>query len=329
MYKNKLLILRILEILKNESDEDHHLTQQDILRSLNVGYGITCDRRSVRSNIEALIEAGYDIVCGNGYYLASREFDEAELRMMIDSVLFSKTISASASKRLVEKLSNMGSRYFRPKVSHISIAAEVQHSDNKLVMYSINTINDAIDRKKKISFFYNTYKKDLKLHLIQEEAFVVSPYQMVAKNRWYYLICCPDDENKIYHFRLDRMANVIQLDESIKPMKEVKGLEQGLNIPKHMAEHIYMYGGESIAIQFTIMEDMINHVIDWFGTDIKIMGDAYGLLTVRVVCNRQAFFYWAIQYSLHVKVLKPLDLQKEIAEATEKMYEIYHHNQEH
>ena len=327
MYENKLLILQILEILKDESDEEHHLTQQEILRLLNTRYGISCDRRSVKSNIEALIEAGHDIVYDEGYYLASREFDEAELRMMIDSVLFSKTIPASASKNFVKKLSDMGSKYFRPKVSHISVAAEVQHSDNKLVMYSVDTINDAIDKKKKISFYYNTYKKDLKLHLIREEAFVVSPYQMVAKNRWYYLICCPDGEDKIYHFRIDRMSNVIQLNEKIKPVKEVKGYEHGLNLPKHLAEHVYMYGGESTAVQFAIREEMLSHVIDWFGTDIKILEDNDGLLTVRVICSRQAFFYWAIQYGLHVEVLKPLELREEIKNAAAKIYDKYHRGQ--
>ena len=120
------------------------LADFELNKLLDTGYGIVCDRRSVKNNIDALIEAGYDIVYDVGYYLASREFDEAELRMMIDSVLFSKTIPVSASKSLLKKLSSMGSKYFRPKVSHISVAAEVQHSDNKLVMYSVDTINDAI-----------------------------------------------------------------------------------------------------------------------------------------------------------------------------------------
>lgn len=324
MYENKLLILRILEILKKESDEEHHLTQQDIMRLLDKCYEMTCDRRSVKSNIEALMEAGYDIVHNDGYFLASREFDQAELRMMIDSVLFSKTIPTSAAKKLVNKLSDMGSKFFRPKVSHISVAPDVQHSDNKLVMYSVDTINDAIDHKKKISFYYNTYKKDLKLHLLSEEAFVVSPYQMVAKNRWYYLICCPDIEDKIYHFRIDRMTNVIQLDDKIKPVKEVKGYEHGFDLPKHLAEHVYMYGGESVAVQFTVREDKLDHVIDWFGTDIKVLSDTDGLLTIRVICNRQAFYYWAIQYGLHVEVIKPLDLREEIADASGKIYEKYH-----
>lgn len=323
MYDKKLLILQILEILKKETDEEHHLTQTEIVRKLDSKYGAECDRRSVKSNIEALIEAGYDIVCDEGYYLAERELDDAQLRMLIDSVLFSKIIPASSAKRLLNKLSNMGSKYFKPKVSHIALAGEIQRSDNKQVMYSVDTINEAIGRKKKISFFYNTYKKDLKLHLLRDEPFVVSPYQMVTKNRWYYLICCPDGEDTIYHFRIDRMANVIRLDDEIRPMKEVKGLENGLNIPKHLAEHIYMYGGESVPIRFKVGEKSLNHVIDWFGKDIKIINDEDGQLTVRVVCNRQAMFYWAIQYGTNVEVLDPPELREKIADAVKEIYDKY------
>ena len=323
MYDKKLLILQILEILKKETDEEHHLTQTEIVRMLDSKYGAECDRRSVKSNIEALIEAGYDIVCDEGYYLAERELDDAQLRMLIDSVLFSKIIPASSAKRLLNKLSNMGSKYFKPKVSHIALAGEIQRSDNKQVMYSVDTINEAIGRKKKISFFYNTYKKDLKLHLLRDEPFVVSPYQMVTKNRWYYLICCPDGEDTIYHFRIDRMANVIRLDDEIRPMKEVKGLENGLNIPKHLAEHIYMYGGESVPIRFKVREESLNHVIDWFGKDIKIINDEDGQLTVRVVCNMQAMFYWAIQYGTNVEVLDPPELRNQIRDAIAEMYDKY------
>lgn len=323
MYDKKLLIIYILEILKKETDEEHHLTQTEIMRKLDSKYGQECDRRSVKNNIEALVEAGYDIVCDDGYYLAERELDDAQLRMLIDSVLFSKVIPASSAKRLLGKLSEMGSKYFKPKVSHIAVAGEVQRSDNKQVMYSVDTINDAIGRKKKISFFYNTYKKDMKLHLLSDEPFVVSPYQMVAKNRWYYLICCPDGKDIVYHFRIDRMANVIKLDDDIRPMKEVKGLEHGLNLPKHLAEHVYMYGGESIPIRFKVKEESLNHVVDWFGKDIKIVKDEDGMLTIRVICNRQAMYYWAIQYGLHVEILDPPELRKEIAEAVAKMNETY------
>ena len=96
MYGNdrkKLLILLILEVLQINTDEDHHLTQQEILRILEAEYGVTCDRRSVKANVLDLIDLGYDINMDDGYYLASREFDDAELRMLIDSVLFSRNIS--------------------------------------------------------------------------------------------------------------------------------------------------------------------------------------------------------------------------------------------
>ena len=95
----KMLNMLILEILKTYSDENHRLTQQEIIRLLDRDYGMICDRRSVKSNVESLKEMGYEIEAEKGYYLAEREFEEAELRMLIDSVLFSKNLSATMAKK--------------------------------------------------------------------------------------------------------------------------------------------------------------------------------------------------------------------------------------
>ena len=111
----KMLNMLILEILREYSDDDHHLTQQDIIRLLKKNYDMTCDRRSVKSNILSLKELGYEISMQDGYFLVEREFENAELRMLIDSVLFSKTISQSQAKRLIGKLKRFGNRYFNAR----------------------------------------------------------------------------------------------------------------------------------------------------------------------------------------------------------------------
>ena len=104
----KMLNMIILGILKEYSDESHRLTQQEIIRKLKALYHMECDRRSVKNNIEYLQELGYDISTDGGYYLETREFDDAELRMLIDSVLFSKSLTQKQSKALVDKLCAMG-----------------------------------------------------------------------------------------------------------------------------------------------------------------------------------------------------------------------------
>lgn len=172
----KMLNMLVLEILKEYSDEDHHLTQQDIIRLLKKNYDMVCDRRSVKNNILCLKEFGYDISMQDGYYLADREFEDAELRMLIDSVLFSKTISHSQAKRLITKLKGFGNRYFSAKVSHVSNLPELQHSDNKQVMITLDVLNDAIGKKRKVRFLYNEYGTDFKLHLRRDRPYIVNPY---------------------------------------------------------------------------------------------------------------------------------------------------------
>ena len=146
----KMLNILILDILREYTDEKHSLTQQEIIRLLDKNYGMTCDRRSVKNNILSLKELGYDISMDKGYRLLSREFDDAELRILIDSVLFSKSISTKQAKGLIEKIRGLASRYFNAKVSHVSNLPEINRTMNKQAMYSLDTINGAISEKKKI-----------------------------------------------------------------------------------------------------------------------------------------------------------------------------------
>ena len=160
----KMLNMLILDVLKEYSDEEHRLSQQEIIRILKREYGMECDRRSVKNNVEYLKELGYDISMEKGYYLAEREFEASELRLLIDAVLFSKGISNRQAKDLIGKLKKQSNRYFEPKVAHICNLPEIHTVDNKQLMYVIDVINDAIEKKKKISFTYNDYGTDFKLH---------------------------------------------------------------------------------------------------------------------------------------------------------------------
>lgn len=325
----KMLNMLILEILKEYSDQEHRLTQQEIIRLLKSNYDMDCDRRSVKNNVMCLKELGYEISMEDGYYLLEREFDDAELRMLIDIVLFSKNLTQKQAKTLIEKLKGMGNRYFSAKVNHVSNLPELHHGDNKQLMYVLDTINEAISQHKKISFVYNKYGSDFKLHPKREEKYVVNPYQMVANNGFYYLIGNYDKYDDISHYRLDKMTCVEMLTEKVKPQNQVTGLEQGLNLPKHMAEHIYMFSGESVAINMLVDETIISELVDWFGNDFYVIEKRRNnQVLVRLKCNEQAFFYWALQYGPYVEVLEPVSLRSKIAEAVSEMNEKYHRNGE-
>ena len=320
----KMLNMLILDILKEYSDEKHKLTQQEIIRLLKVNYDMECDRRSVKNNVLYLKELGYDIYMDGGYYLGEREFEDAELRMLIDSVLFSKNLTQKQAKTLIEKLRSMGNRYFPAKVSHISNLPDLQHADNKQMLYVLDTINDAISEKKKIKFIYNDYGTDFKLKPRRDTAYIVNPYQMVANNGHFYLIGNYDKYDDISHYRLDRMTCVEILEEMVKPQREIRDFKDGFNLPRHMAEHIYMFSGESVPVKFLTDEGMMNELVDWLGKDLRIRKTSKeGQIEVRVKCNEDAMFYWALQYGPFVEVLEPVALRSRIYKAVKEMYSKY------
>ena len=319
----KMLNMLILEILQKYTDENHSLTQQEIIKLLRQNYGMECDRRSVKNNIDSLKEMGYDISTEHGNRLLTREFDDAELRILIDSVLFSKSISTRQAKGLIDKIRGLASNYFNAKVTHVSNLPELHRTLNKQAMYSLDTINDAISEKKKISFIYNDVGTDFKLHPRREREYVVNPYQIVANNGRFYLICNYDKYNNVAHYRIDRMTDVRILPDKIKPMKQVQGLEHGLNLPKHMAEHIYMFTGESVDVVMLAEKHLLTELVDWFGTDFRIMEDKDDMLKIRVRVNPEAMRFWALQYGPYVEILQPTSLRNRLKEDIEKMSKKY------
>lgn len=153
---------------------------------------------------------------------------------------------------------------------------------------------------------------------------MLNPYQIVANNGRFYLIGNYDKYDNVAHFRIDRMTDVKVLDEKVKPMSKVPELENGLNLPKHMAEHIYMFSGESVSVEIQTTQDMMSELVDWFGTDFSVVKKGEDSIVVRVKCNYSAMRFWALQYGLYVEVLKPENLRKQLQEDIRRMKEKYH-----
>ena len=319
----KMLNMLILEILQKYSDEEHSLTQQEIIRLLDKNYGMECDRRSVKNNVLSLREMGYDISMEKGYRLLSRDFDDSELRILIDSVLFSKSISTRQAKGLIDKLRDHASNYFNAKVSHVCNLPDLPRTVNKQAMYSLYAINDAISEKRKISFIYNEMGVDFKLHPKKPEPYIVNPYQIVANNGRFYIIGNYDKYDNVSHYRVDKMTDVRVLEDKAKPMKQIPELKDGLNLPKHMAEHMYMFSGESIPVKLETTENMMQELVDWFGNDFRVEKIGDDKIRARIVCNENAMKYWALQYGPYVEVVEPKPLREKIKNEVCLMAEKY------
>ena len=326
----KLLILNILDILKHHTDAEHRLSQQDIIRILKNEYAMSADRKAVKRNLMDLIEYGYQIefmeIVRKGktgedesiytdWYL-EHEFSDAELRLLLDSLLFSKHIPYSQCKELIEKLEGLSNDHFKSHVKHIRNLPENLPS-NKDLFLTIEVLDAAISERRQVSFSYNYFDVDKKLHPRKgedgkERKYLINPYQMVATNGKYYLICNYDKYSDVVNFRLDRITGIKLLETPAKPMKEVRGLQNGLDLPKHMAEHIYMFSGDSIWVTFRARRDLVSDVIDWFGKDVRFSDITEDEVTVKVKVNEEAMKLWALQYSRYITVVSPIELVDEI-----------------
>ena len=319
----KMLNMLILDILREYSDEEHRLLQQDIIDLLDSNYGISCERRAIKSNITSLQDLGYDIAAEKGYYLRTRDFSDAELRLLIDSIFSSGVIPDKEAHQLVKKLEKYSNKYFKAHVSHIHSASSGKNADNQDVMDSIAAIDTAISKGKKISFSYLQYGIDFKLHPKRDIRYVVSPYQMISNKGKYFLLGNYDGYEDISHYRLDRITDVEILKESRKPMKSMKGLENGLNIADYISEHVYMFSGESVHVKLRASENLMDTLIDNFGKDFRVrLGEGNDII-VDLKCNPDAFFYWVMQYGEHTEVLEPASMRERIQQAAKAIQKKY------
>ena len=337
--KRKKLSFAILDILRNYTDEDHRLSQKDIIDILKTEYDMAADRKSVKRNITSLMEMGYEInfsealrmfpnkdgILEESYILSDfwleREFTDSELRLLIDSLLFSKHIPYSQCKELVDKLGSLSNQYFKSRVRFISTLPETAPK-NKELFYTIEILDEAIAKGKQVAFTYNEYGTDKKLYPKRDLEYIVNPYQMAATNGRYYLIGNYDKYNNLANYRMDRITNIRLLDTPAKPKEQVQGGKQ-FSLPQHMAEHLYMFSGESVPVTFRMKKIILNDVIDWFGTEITFFDETEDEVTARVTVNWHAMRHWALQYCRHVKVLAPMDLAQTVKDDLHAAMEQY------
>ena len=104
---------------------------------------------------------------------------------------------------------------------------------------------------------------------------------------------------------------------------DVKMIEHGLDFPKHMAEHIYMFSGDSILVRFRAKRSCLNEIIDWFGTNVDFSDITDDYITATVTVNEQAMLYWSMQYGQFVQILEPQSLIDKIKNVLDDMQEKY------
>lgn len=360
----KFLILNILMILHQHTDFNHRLSQKNIMDILMNEYDMKVDRKSIMRNLMDLeiylegtgYELAYDVsvrkvpvkIEGSDEYLLDantgervyeeqekmtnfyleRPFQDSELRLLIDAIMFSMNISDKHRKDLVKKICGLSNNKFKSRVKHIACISN-GINNNQQIFANIELIDEAISNNRKISFNYMDYGTDKKMYPKKNKhgevrTYKINPYQMAAKDGKYYLICNFDGYSNISNYRIDRIKNIEILDERIKPFKELVDSDGGrLDLNSYMKEHIYMYSSANEQVTFRIVRAMISDVIDIFGGDIGFKDETDTHVTVVAKVNLRAMFQFAKNYAPDVEVLKPESLRNEVKEELKRAFEAY------
>lgn len=361
IHPKKLVILYILDILQKYTDEEHRLSQKEIQDILKREYEMTVDRKAVKRNLLNLIEYGSNIeyrevsrkdifrkkdsisykgtsdfadkeiseddLLWTDFYL-KQKFTNEELRLLIDSLLFSKHIPYSQAKELIKKLESLSNIYFKSCSQYI-YPLPIERTDNKQVFYNIAILDDAIRKKKKVLFEYAEYHTDKKMHLKKREdgsvrEYIITPYQMAVQEGKYYLICNYDKYDDISNYRVDRIRNIQIIEEKGKPFETLKWSgHQPMNLNEYMKEHVYMYSSENAFVKFRIVKAMISDVIDLFGKGVNFSEETDTHVSVSVHVNERAAEQFAKNYAPDVVILQPKRLRDKLRDDLKKAWEAY------
>lgn len=333
----KLLILYILDILRNETDEKHPLMHTQIKEKVEAASGISCDRKTVAANIDALNAYYYPkynedcIVTApispngkrKGWYLKERTLESGELRYLVDWIYSNKGIPAKYAKALTDKLLEGESTKNKQEFKYTYNTGNIARVENCDVFYNIDLINEAIEQNKKIEFCYLEYNTDKKLvPKLNGKRYVVSPYFMHNSNGRYFLVCKYDGHAGVTNYKIDRMKNVTVLSESRYPETSITGYENGINREEYSNENPLMCGGDRTKTTIRLHKDIVNELVENFGNNVSFYKKD-GNLYATVTSSAEAIVTWVFQYGECMEIVEPESQRNAIKALLAQVNEFY------
>ena len=300
----KLKILYILDYLKQNSHQDHPIRATELIRMLDQRYGISCERKTIYSDIAALQDYGVDIISvpgkNGGYYIASRNFELPELKLLIDAVLSSRYLTEKKSRELIEKLcrecNEQDSRLLK---RNVLVSGRVK-SMNETIYYNVDAIQEAITQNRQITFRYFDWDLGGK-RKFRDKPYSASPYGLCQDNENCYLLAW-SERHGVTSYRVDRMMDIRITDEPRIPCPDLTGKA----LTERAQSLFQMFAGDETDVKMRFHRSLTNVVIDRFGSDTMLIPDGpdHFNFTVRVAVSPM-FLSWIIGFGSKAKVLYP------------------------
>jgi len=323
--KQKFKLIYIIKYLLENTDENHKVTMPDILKYLQ-GYDITAERKGIYNDIETIRELGIDVVgekIGRNffYYIASRDFEIAELKLLVDAIQSSKFITEKKSQELIKKLEGLVSVHEAKQLQRQVYVAGRAKTINEGIYYNIDALHNAISTNRKIQFQYFQWnvKKEMELRR-NGEFYEVSPWALLWEDENYYLVGFDSAYNEIRHYRVDKMLKISGTEEA----REGKEYFEKFNLVEYSKKNFGMFSGDEDMVKLQVHKDLVGVIIDRFGKDVMIvpMNEYYFRINVKVAVSPQ-FFGWIFGLGDKIKILGPETVVKRMKEELGKVTTMY------
>ena len=316
----KAKILYVMRMLLQESDEEHPLSMEDILRRLSEA-GVKAERKSIYSDVEALRAFGMDIHVTRGrsagYYVGERDFELPEIKLLIDSVQSSKFITERKTMQLIKKLAGLTSIHEAALMKRQLYVKNRIKSMNESIYYNVDAIHQAIGEDKQIEFRYYSYTvtKEKKFRR-NGRPYRVSPLALSWAEENYYLIAYEAEAGKIKHFRVDKMDGIRVTDR----FRQGKGLLPEKEMGEYTRKNFSMFGGEEQTVTIRFSNRMIGVVIDTFGKDVPISSVDEDHFQIRAtVAVSPQFFGWLFGLDGEAAVTAPREVMEQFQKQMERV----------
>ena len=300
----KLKIFYILDHLQKNSHEDKPVRASELIDMLDRQHNIRCDRKTVYSDIAALIDYGIDIVTkpgkNGGYYIASRNFELPELKLLIDAVQSSRYLTEKKSRELIVKLCNQCNEHDANLLTRNVLVSGRVKSMNETIYYSIDTIQEAISQNRQIAFRYFDWGMDGQ-RKYRDKDYHISPYGLCQDNENCYLLG-HSPRYGVTSYRVDRMSDIQITDQIRTPCPELTGKA----LIDHANSLFQMFSGDAVTVKMRFHRDLINVVIDRFGKDTMLIpdGEEHFTFTVPVTVSPM-FLSWVIGFGKKARIVYP------------------------
>ena len=324
--KQKLKLMYLIKLFEERTDVSHGLSMTDIIEALSEE-GITAERKSIYADISALNEFGYDIVKDNEgkacvYKLVERDFEIAELKLLVDAVQSSKFITESKSNKLIKKIEGLASNNEAKSLHRQVYVANRIKTTNESVYYNVDDIQKAISENHKVSFQYFQWnpnkEKELRHNGMRYE---ISPWALTWDDENYYMVGYDSKERKIKHYRVDKMLKIEIMADS---KREGKALFKDMDMAVYSKKIFGMFGGVEETVVLECKNGISGVIIDRFGTEVDIIKRATDSFTVRVnVQISPQFLGWVFSLGENIKIISPDSVIERMRDEIARIQGIY------